>query len=150
MGERNFKVEFISGLTCYDQQTGEEVFKFPGKAIMTGEEVGDLVTDTKPRDGLVSIKANDVTITGSMDDPPSEVIIRFATSGELSFTASCVWYPKTLSMSGVFRDIAADMVKGYLRSGGSRRVAHLALYARRYHDRAKNLARVYRHNMGEI
>lgn len=123
MGDKNFEVQFVSGITAYNQTTGEEVFHIPGE-----------------------ISLSDVYV----EDPVPKEVIRFEPHVEISFTGTMKWYPKGLCKSGTFKDVAIRMVQAYLQNGGSRRVAHLALYARRYHDRVKNLTRVYRYNMGEI
>ena len=116
-------MQFIGGLTAYDQATGEEVFHIPGE-----------------------VSLEDVYV----EDPVPKEVIRFEPHVEISFTGTMKWHPKGLCKSGVFKDVTISMVQAYLQNGGSRRVAHLALYARRYHDRVKNLTRVYRYNMGEI
>ena len=123
MGEKNFEVQFVGGLTAYNEATGEEVFHIPGE-----------------------ISLSDVYV----ENPLPKTVFRFEPHAEVSFTGTMKWYPKGLCKSGVFKDVAISMVQAYLQNGGSRRVAHLALYARRYHDRVKNLTRVYRYNMGEI
>lgn len=123
MSEKNFEVQFIGGITAYNQVTGEEVFHIPGE-----------------------ISLSDVYV----EDPVPKEVIRFEPHAEVFFTGTTKWYPKGLCKSGVFKVVAISMVQAYLQNGGSRRIAHLALYARCYHDRVKNLTRVYRCNMSEI